>query len=198
MRAFIAVDAPSSSEGSSNNSGLADLQREMMQSMDRRDVRPVDPGNFHFTLIFLGEVSEQQAQQVKELLAQVRFEPFTITYAGVGAFPNPRNARVVWVGVEPEGAQKLQALAADVVAKMAQAGFVPDKPFSPHLTIFRAKNRHVRVNVEKYAGRTFGSGVVDGVHLKKSDLGPSGPQYSNIYTVRAATTGEKEGKQQHP
>jgi 2'-5' RNA ligase len=150
-----------------------------------RDVKPVEPDNFHFTLIFLGEAGEQQVDIIKDRLAAVRFAPFTITYTGAGAFPSPRNVRVVWVGVDSEGAAKLEALAGQVVSKMSEVGFRPDKPFSPHLTLFRAKNRHVRVNTEKYAGRAFGTDIVDKIHLKKSDLGPSGPTYSNVHTVVA-------------
>jgi 2'-5' RNA ligase len=180
VRAFVAVDAPGSE--------IADLQQEMMSSSgwSPREVKPVEPDNFHFTLIFLGEIAGgQQAEKVKEKLAGVKFEPFPITYTGVGAFPKASNARIIWVGLDREGADKLQALAGQVVARMAEAGFAPDKPFSPHLTIFRAKNRHVAVDVAKYAGKTFGTSIVDRVHLKKSDLSPSGPTYSNIYTVSA-------------
>jgi 2'-5' RNA ligase len=92
---------------------------------------------------------------------------------------------VVWVGVDGEGGKKLEALAQQVVASLEKSGFKPDRPFSPHLTIFRAKNRHVQVDVEKYAGRTFGTETIDRVHLKKSDLAPSGPTYSNVYTASA-------------
>jgi 2'-5' RNA ligase len=80
----------------------------------------------------------------------------------------------------------MAALAQKVAAKMADVGFKPDKPFSPHLTILRAKNRHVSVDVARYAGRTFGTALVDRVHLKKSELSPAGPTYSNVYTVNAA------------
>lgn len=179
VRAFVAVDAAA-------GEGIAGLQQEMLAGQSARDVRPVNPENFHFTLIFLGEVGEEQAVKVKEKLAQIRFEPFSMTYTGVGAFPSPGNVRVVWVGIDEQGAEKMEALARKVVAKMADVGFRPDKPFSPHLTIFRAKNRHVRVDVARYAGRTFGTATVDRVHLKKSELSPAGPTYSNVYTVNAA------------
>ncbi len=179
MRAFVAVDCKSAE--------IAKLQQDMMSSSgwSAREVKPVSADNFHFTLIFLGEISDVQAAKVKEKLLEIRFEPFSITYTGAGAFPNASNARVVWVGVDVEGAKKLQALADQVIEKMAAVGFRPDKPFSPHLTIFRAKNRHVRVNAAKYATSTFGTDTIDNLHLKKSDLSPSGPTYSNIYTVSA-------------
>jgi 2'-5' RNA ligase len=156
-----------------------------MIGMAANSVKPVGEHNFHFTLIFLGEISEEQARQAGERLGRVRFEPFSITYTGVGGFPDAGRARVVWIGVDPAGREKLSALAARVVAEMSEIGFAPDKPFSPHLTILRAK-KPVRIDAARYAGRTFGTDIIDKLHLKKSDLAPSGPTYSNVYTVAAA------------
>lgn len=186
MRAFIAVDAPSAA--------LSRLQQEIMSTAGwkARDVKPVEAQNFHFTMIFLGEIDEHQAETVKEMLSGVTFEPFSITYRGVGAFPKPDFARVIWVGVDPAGGQKLVALADKIASLMAQIGFKQDKPFSPHLTLFRVKNNTVRLGsiADKYKDVDFGSDLIDKVHLKKSDLSPSGPTYSNIYTVRAVTDGQ--------
>lgn len=181
MRTFIAVDVSSGA--------IAKLQNEVMSAAgwSPKDVKPVEAQNFHFTLIFLGEKSDGDVARIKDKMTKVRFEPFTITYAGVGAFPTPASAKVVWIGVDQEGGQKLAALASDVIAKMAELGFSADKPFSPHMTILRAKGRPVQVSdiTARYQGRTFDSDLVDRVHLKKSDLSPSGPTYSNIYTVEA-------------
>ena len=181
MRTFIAVDVSSGA--------IARLQNEIMSGAgwSPKDMKPVEVQNFHFTLIFLGEKNDDDIARIKDMMAKVHFEPFTITYAGVGAFPKPASARVVWIGVDQEGGQNLTALANDVTAKMAELGFPADKPFSPHMTVLRAKGRPLQVSdmTTKYQGRTFGSDLVDRVHLKKSDLLPSGPIYSNIYTVEA-------------
>ncbi len=181
MRAFIALDV--------SNVAIVKLQDDILSAAEwnPRDIKPVEPHNFHFTVIFLGEISDNDVDRIKELLAGFQFEPFTITYAGIGAFPNPAYARVVWVGVDPGGAQKLTALANDIVAKMSELGFRADKPFSAHLTLLRAKGRPVNASYisSKYQGRTFGSDRIDKVHLKKSELRSSGPVYSNVYTVEA-------------
>lgn len=181
MRAFIALDM--------SNVAIVKLQEDILSvaEWNPRDIKPVEPHNFHFTVIFLGEISDYDVVRIKELLVGFQFEPFTITYAGIGAFPNPAHARVVWVGVDPEGAQKLTALANDIVAKMSKLGFKADKPFSAHLTLLRAKGRSVNASYisSKYQGRTFGSDRIDKVHLKKSELRSSGPVYSNVYTVEA-------------
>jgi RNA 2',3'-cyclic 3'-phosphodiesterase len=181
MRGFIAVDVL--------NVAIVKLQNDILSAAEwnPRDVKPVEPHNFHFTVIFLGEISDQDVGRIKEMLAGFQFEPFTITYAGIGAFPDPAHARVVWVGLDSGGAQKLTALANDIIAKMSELGFKADKPFSAHLTLLRARGRPVSTSYisSKYQGRTFGSDRIDKVHLKKSELRSSGPVYSNVYTVEA-------------
>lgn len=181
MRGFIAVDV--------SNVAIVKLQNDILSAAEwnPRDVKPVEPHNFHFTVIFLGEISDHDVERIKEMLAGFQFEPFTITYAGIGAFPNPAHARVVWVGLDSGGAQKLTTLANDIVAKMSELGFKADKPFSAHLTLLRARGRPVSISCisSRYQGTTFGSDRIDKVHLKKSELRSSGPVYSNVYTVEA-------------
>jgi RNA 2',3'-cyclic 3'-phosphodiesterase len=182
MRTFIAVDVES-------RDAIGRLQNEISSSTGwkPREVKPVEQQNFHFTLIFLGEITDIDAGRIKEKMREVKFEPFTLTYQKVGAFPRPDAAKVIWIGVDPAGGQKLVALANDVISKMAELNFHADKPFSPHMTIFRVKAGPVSIgNISaKYEGKTFGSDLIERVHLKKSDLTPSGPVYSNIYTVEA-------------
>jgi len=181
MRAFVAVDV--------STIAIAKVQEEILSTTgwDARDVKRVEPRNFHFTLIFLGEISDHDVDSIKERMAAFQFEPFTITYTGIGAFPNAANARVIWVGVDPEGVQKLTSLAVEVEAKMSELGFKADKPFSAHMTFLRAKGRPLRAMEisSKYQERTFGSDRIDKVHLKKSELTPSGPIYSDVYTIGA-------------
>jgi len=76
-------------------------------------------------------------------------------------------------------------LANEVVREMSELGFKPDKPFSAHLTLFRARGGYVSAAEisSKFEGITLGSDMINKVHLKKSELTPSGPIYSNVYTV---------------
>jgi 2'-5' RNA ligase len=168
---------------------IAKLQSEIASAAlwYHRDVKAVAPENFHFTLMFLGEITEAQVAEIQSVLSSISFAPIEITYAGVGAFPRPDAARVVWVGVDKEGSRKLTELARKVVEAVEEVGYTPDKPFSPHLTIFRVKSTqtvNVTALVKKYDG-VFASDTVDRVHLKKSDLTPTGPIYSNVYTIQA-------------
>jgi len=182
MRSFIAVDVESRDQ-------ITRLQNEIASAAGwkPRDVKPVEQQNFHFTLIFLGEITDIEAGRIKEKMQEIKFEPFLLTYQKVGAFPRPDAAKIIWMGVDAASGQKLVALANDIISKMAELNFHADKPFSPHMTIFRVKAGPVRISdiSAKYENKTLGSDLIDKVHLKKSDLAPSGPIYSNIYTVEA-------------
>lgn len=181
MRTFVAVDV--------SGLGIVKLQDEILSTArgTLREVKPVEPRNFHFTLIFLGEITDHDLDKIKEKLTELQFERFTLAYNGIGAFPNPACARIVWVGPDPEGSQKLTSLADHVRVKMSELDFKPDKPFSAHMTFLRVKGKPVNLSeiCTKYKGRTFGSDLVDMVQLKKSELTPLGSIYSNIYTVEA-------------
>jgi 2'-5' RNA ligase len=74
---------------------------------------------------------------------------------------------------------------------MAEIGF-QSKPFTPHMTIFRIRRgrnlklgRSSRSILSKYNDKTFGDDIVNKVHLKRSDLTPAGPIYSDMFTVNA-------------
>ena len=100
MRAFIAVDVSSDA--------IVKLRDEILSTAgwNLKDVKPVESHNFHFTLIFLGEISDDDdIDKIKEIMQkELSFEPFTIAYTGIGAFPDPAYARVIWLGVDSEGA----------------------------------------------------------------------------------------------
>jgi 2'-5' RNA ligase len=181
MRAFVAVDVSSDA--------IVKLQNEIISASGwtGKDVKPVEPHNFHFTLIFLGEISDNDTDRIKEKLIEFSFEPFSIAYSGIGGFPTTAHARVVWVGVDSLGAQKLTALANSIIANLSELGFKADKPFSAHITIIRSRGRPVNASSisSKYQGRTFGSDLIENMHLKKSELRASGPIYSNVYTLEA-------------
>ena len=182
LRAFIAVDVLAKDP-------IARVQTELASAAgwSPREVKPVEPQNFHFTLIFLGEISDFDASEMQSKLAALRFDSFDITYAGIGGFPRHDAARVIWIGIDREGAKLLSEIAGKVVFAVSELGYKPDKPFSPHLTIFRVKTRqptNIARLAEKY-NDPLATDSIDRVHLKKSELTPSGPVYSNVYTVVA-------------
>ena len=59
----------------------------------------VDPGNFHLTLRFIGEIGEDVAADIDEALSRLRARRFTLQIAGTGVFGGEK-PRSLWAGVE--------------------------------------------------------------------------------------------------
>src|SRR5579862_4623867 len=76
----------------------------------------IDPGNFHLTLRFIGEVDEGVASDIDAALLRLSAPRFPLTLAGVGQF----GTRMLWVGVEKSAA--LLQLQAKVENALQRAG----------------------------------------------------------------------------
>lgn len=100
--------------------------------------RPVPPENWHVTLRFVGHLEAAAYERwLSELDAVAKPSPFRLKLGGLGAFPKPARATVLWVGVQGDGAARLAA-AADDAADVAGLGR-EERPFRPHLTVARAR-----------------------------------------------------------
>jgi 2'-5' RNA ligase len=98
----------------------------------------VDPGNFHLTLRFIGEVDEGVAADIDEALARVAARPFTLQLAGTGSFGNGA-PRSLWVGVERNA--ELTALRDRIERALVRAGLPPEpRRFAPHVTLARLRH----------------------------------------------------------
>jgi 2'-5' RNA ligase len=144
--------------------------------------------NLHITVKFLGSVDEAKlAALAGELAEAVAPLPrFRLELRGMGAFPSPRKANVVWAGVE-DVARGLTAVAAAVESVGERFG-VPreQRAFTGHVTVGRSKGRGVDAGaaLERLRSRAFGATTVDEVHLYESRLGGEGSTY--VLRSRAA------------
>ena len=97
----------------------------------------VDPGNYHVTLRFIGEVDEGQAADIDDALLQIRAPRFEVTLATVGHF----GLRMLWVGIERNPA--LQHLHEKIESALNRLGFAPEeRRYMPHVTLARLKGTH--------------------------------------------------------
>jgi 2'-5' RNA ligase len=180
MRTFIA--APVTEE-------VMASARDLQQWLRRggHQLRYVPPENMHFTLKFLGEISEEEATTLGGALDALggEYAPFSVSLSRVGAFPDLRSPRVVWIGVD-YGREELTDLARSVDDVCGEAGITGDrKPFRPHLTLARARDRRpapIRFPDHLLDGE-FGTMTVDRVILMQSHLGPRGAVYAPLRTV---------------
>jgi 2'-5' RNA ligase len=115
-----------------------------------RQLRWSAPDTFHLTLRFLGEVEEGRTAAVAGAVgaAAAASRRLALAVRGAGAFPSARHPRAVFLGLEGE-LPPLQALVAGLEARLAEAGFPPEpRPFRPHLTVARARDRRAPPGLE--------------------------------------------------
>jgi len=176
MRTFVAIEV-------NNNNVLDSIQQ--VQSKLNIKAKPVELHNMHFTVQFLGEISEEMLRKISNVLNGIEFSTFSVTFASIGAFPKPNSPRVIWVGVN-DGVNKLEKLAETIRSKLSDVGFSPDKKFKPHVTIFRVKNRieDLPTKLEKFSSYSFGKQEISEIKLKKSELTPNGPIYTDLLVVK--------------
>ena len=140
----------------------------------------------HLTLKFLDEQPETFVAPLTAKMEQIasRHWPVPIRLRGVGAFPNLRRPRVVWVGIEP--APKLELLQHEVEEGCAALGVeVEGKPFRPHLTVGRLRGDEDREAVRELARaarsiRFRGDAIISSIDVMQSTLTQAGPQYVRL------------------
>ncbi len=146
----------------------------------RGGVAWVKPANLHFTLRFLGALEDEAAARAaaagREAVAGAR--AFDAALGPPGAFPNPRRARVLWLGMAA-GADALVARAEALDAALRARGFPPaDHPFTPHLTLGRVRAREEDWRAALEAAPALGMGFrVDRISLVESRLSAQGSTY---------------------
>lgn len=179
IRSFIAIEVPRELK-----SRLEEVQRELRRT--EADVKWVRPEAIHLTLKFLGSIQQEDVGKISRAVAPVinLWEPFEIRIQGMGGFPNLRNPRVVWVGVD-RGRESLASLQEQVEKKMAELSFPPEnRPFSPHLTLGRVRSFRGKADlsqaVENRKGLELGIFQAREVILFRSDLKPSGAVYTKL------------------
>lgn len=102
--------------------------------------RAVPPANWHITLRFLGWAADDQVDRIVHGVASgLATKPFRVRFGGLGAFPKPRKATVVWLAVA-HGGDGLAELAAVCEDAVQRAGFTAEeRPYHAHLTLSRVR-----------------------------------------------------------
>jgi 2'-5' RNA ligase len=187
IRSFIAIELPEEVK-----SGLRRLQAEL-KLPQHSFVKCVAPDGIHLTLKFLGNISPQKVAEITGVMEQASqaISPFQLQITELGAFPNMRQPRVLWVGIKGE-LDKLKAWQKRIDNGLVPLGFAKEsRPFTPHLTLAR-----VRDNCSPEDRRSLGELVmktplevdyalpVNSLNLMKSQLLPGGAVYSRLAEVK--------------
>lgn len=107
---------------------------------------------------------------------------FDLEVHGLGAFPSPTRARVLWAGVSA-GADETAGVAARVEEALAPLGIPPEtRPFAAHVTLGRVREPRAqpRLAAALDAAEPFGRQRVTRVSLMRSELSPRGARYTEL------------------
>ena len=181
MRTFIAVELPEQIK----------KQIEVLQAPLKKTnafVSWVKPGNIHITLKFLGEVPEEKIDEVfsatEAALRDVK--GFKTNLKGMGAFPDLRRPRVIWVGAGKRG-EELGDMAARIEDELKKIGYPKEKrKFSAHFTVGRVKSpKNIQTLMEMVTSTDFETEdiEVNEVTVMRSQLHPAGAIYTPLKKI---------------
>ena len=186
IRAFIAIDLSPEIQNQ-----LEDVVRKYKDQLVKVPVRWVAVNNIHLTLKFLGDVSLANLPLLTDMIATEvsGHHEFEISVGSSGAFPNMRQPRVIWVGVEAP--HELISIQNGIESTTARLGYArEERPFSPHLTLGRISRNATSQDVkaisqclEKIRVGFLGATLVEKIHLYRSDLQPTGAVYTKIFST---------------
>lgn len=175
-------------EGLEDNSHLKQLLGKMKRTLREREVeaRWAQPELWHVTLLFFGALSGEELRRATSALeswrppspqeSHLQSPPLTIEIAGVGAFPDPHQARVLWLGIKRS--QELLQFRHNLVEHIRAANIQgtaaeeeDSREFKPHLTLARLRNLQSIDDLVRLGGRgTIGNYPVREVVLFESVL----------------------------
>ncbi len=183
IRSFLAIELPKPILRK-----IEEVQGDLRST--HADVRWVNPEKIHLTLKFFGNIEESRIGPIFISIEEpIRNTPtFSLNVRGVGAFPNLKNPRVIWMGLV-HGREVLISFQKQIEIQLEKIGFQPeDRPFHPHLTLGRMKSSRGKEELvgrmERHKEEEFGDLQVERVVLFRSDLKPSGPIYTPLKEMK--------------
>ncbi|WP_320047464.1 RNA 2',3'-cyclic phosphodiesterase [uncultured Ilyobacter sp.] len=185
MRLFFAVDIPEDIKKRLKHE-ICELEKMKIPC------KFVKLKNLHMTLLFLGEVKEEELQGIIEKVEKFKSAPVEVSMKNFGYFADKRkNVRIIWKGLS-KGEKRLSSVSKFLIEanrEILEKNELTSKPFKGHLTVGRIKKWDRKVSqkimeeiirLNKIAENE--SFRIENFHLYKSTLTPHGSEYELIKT----------------
>lgn len=181
LRLFIAVQTPPQIR-----SQISPIIRQLKES--NAEVRWEPEEKLHATIKFLGGTDEAILERISSELERVCADHggLSLSYRGLGCFPNRQRPRVIWIGME-DMKGNLSSLHEKIESSMALLGFErEERSFRLHITLGRVKGArrlpHLLSTLETI---TFESQpvTINEIVIVKSELRQSGSVYTTLKTI---------------
>lgn len=179
-RLFIAIDLPEEVKQK-----LGNLRKELAFPQ----AKWVKKENLHLTLKFLGQVEEEKIHLVSSGLKKALkdFSCFALQTSELGAFPDPKRARVLWIDLE-KGREETRNLFRLMDNQLLDLGFEKEtREFEPHITLARFKKPAPLLNLPSVGFSCYF--IAREVVLFESILKPEGPVYKprEVFVLKKPT-----------
>lgn len=188
IRSFLAVEIPLSNK---------EKILKLINSFNEKSgslIKWVSKDNLHITLKFIGELNTDHISTIQNSLTErlSSVPAFDMHINGLGVFPNSRKPRIFWLGFDQN--KNLDRMVSIIENCAVNLGYeANDKPFSPHLTIGRARRDisssdliSFTKNFQNHKLEVIPDFKVSHVTLFKSELTREGPLYSQLFRVSLA------------
>lgn len=189
LRLFIALNLPATVR-----ERLGAVQQNLQGTTGTR-IKWVETENMHLTLEFLGEVPDTRVDLLKKILQQAAAgcPEINLSLKEIGAFPHWRNPRAIWAGLGGDTLLLGQLQGRLHQALLKQDFHLESKPYQPHLTLGRVKQRppkalaaKANLDLEKTAAQQTGllkstTLTLNRVELMHSLLTRNGPVYTVLF-----------------
>lgn len=182
-RVFVAADIYRKNE-------IQKIQRELLTylHLENKYLKIVRPENFHFTLVFFGEVDNSILDKIVTKISEIEFQSFEINFGTIGAFPNNNQAKVVWIGLDEKTKDAFSHLSVLVMSKLEDLDLKLEKEIEkeiiPHITLFRTKKVSLSLKLSEVKSNFSIGDKIDAISVKKSMTTLQGPIYENIISVK--------------
>jgi 2'-5' RNA ligase len=189
MRVFAALPLP--------EQAVAKLAGAAAQLKERYpDVKVVKPEGLHVTMVFFGELNQDQLMGVMRVMDSPELQVASIRamMGGVGQFPPKGQPRVIYCPINKGGPEigHLHGVYHRLVSRIEGLSLEGGREFTPHITLARVRSRErdgrrgegriALADVEELFRFEY-SLILDKLVLYQSILRPQGAEYKVMKTV---------------
>ncbi len=185
MRLFIAIELPEKIQ-----SILSYIKGEL--EVEKDNIKWVPTHNIHLTIKFLGECPKDDIGEIVDDLQRAlrNFRSFWCKTKDIGAFPNARRVKVLWLGVDKKS--ELRKIHQKINTLLIARGLKEEeRAFTPHIALARTRaakaidieRLNSKIKVDHWEDRFR----VTHVTLFSSHLSPVGAEHKVLARINLST-----------
>lgn len=156
----------------------------LKKSFRRAPLKWVKDNQLHMTLHFLGNLTDEQVEEMAKMLEVVisKYSKIQLRLGAIGFFPNIQRPRVAFVEALDSG--EIEKMQVEIGKELQKLGFrIDSRPWHPHITLARINGVvHTKI-FEKQEIKPI-EFEVGSVELMESELKPDGAAHTVLKSFK--------------